>query len=194
MTSMRTTLFQKAPRSLRISGIYALESFYAFISADLCRSTVGCVYIGQSRMTKTTTLIPTSLIPVVTSVTSPNLIPSNTFLDLVEESALVSIVHLQNPFCFIMFNTRAGAHLAEMSLFLNISNILAVFNVSKPLDKDGMEVEPNVAWTTGATMLVFSVSFHSHVGLMNSSRHLKPFDCQIKPRSKQHPMLLGRES
>jgi hypothetical protein len=49
----------------------------------------------------------------------------------------------------------SGAHLAEMSLFLNVSNILAVFNVSKPKDEHGVEVEPKLAWTTGAaTMLV----------------------------------------
>jgi len=83
-----------------------------------------------------------------------------------------------DPFQYVFgFGRRVcpGAHLAEMSLFLNISNILAVFNVYKPVDKDGMEVEPNIAWTTGSTM------------------HLKPFDCQIKPRSRQYLMLLGRE-
>lgn len=45
-----------------------------------------------------------------------------------------------------------------MSLFLNMSNILAVFNVSKPLDKYGMEVDLDVAWNPGPTMLV-SLSF-----------------------------------
>jgi len=84
-----------------------------------------------------------------------------------------------DPFKFVFgFGRRVcpGAHLAQMSLFLNMSNILAVFNVSKSLDKNGMEVEPNIAWSTGPTM------------------HLGPFECQIKPRSKQHLMLIGRES
>ena len=44
--------------------------------------------------------------------------------------------------------------MAEMSIFLNVSNILAVFNISKPVDEHGVEVEPTPGWTTGATMLV----------------------------------------
>ena len=48
----------------------------------------------------------------------------------------------------------SGAHLAEMSIFLNVSNILAVFDISKPVDEHGVEVEPMPGWTTGATMLV----------------------------------------
>lgn len=82
------------------------------------------------------------------------------FLDLVEESALVSVTLLTFK-TLVHHVPPAGAYLAEMSLFLNISNILAVFDVSKPLDKDGMEVEPNAAWTTGSTTLVFYVSLSS---------------------------------
>ena len=41
-----------------------------------------------------------------------------------------------------------------MTLFLNVSNILAVFNISKPVDEHGLEVELMPAWTTGDTMLV----------------------------------------
>ncbi|PPQ78910.1 hypothetical protein CVT25_002370 [Psilocybe cyanescens] len=66
-----------------------------------------------------------------------------------------------------------GAHFAEMSLFLNISNILAIFDISKPLDSSGLPVEPAIAWTTGVI------------------RHLKPFNCQIKPRSQEHVAFLG---
>ena len=50
--------------------------------------------------------------------------------------------------------TIKGAHLAEMSLFLNICNILTVFNISKPLDAHGAEVEPEEKWTTGITTCV----------------------------------------
>ena len=38
-----------------------------------------------------------------------------------------------------------------MSIFLNIANILATFNISKPVDENGEEVEPTIAWTTGPT-------------------------------------------
>ncbi|KAF9562477.1 cytochrome P450 [Agrocybe pediades] len=81
-----------------------------------------------------------------------------------------------DPFKFVFgFGRRIcpGAHLAEMSLFLSISNILAVFDISKPLDKDGKEYEPEIEWTSGTTM------------------HMKSFPCRIKPRSKEHLMLLG---
>ncbi|KAF8914434.1 cytochrome P450 [Gymnopilus junonius] len=79
-----------------------------------------------------------------------------------------------DPFKFVFgFGRRAcpGAHLAEMSLFLNITSILAVFDISKAVDKKGMEIEPKIEWSSGTTM------------------HLKPFQCQIKPRSKERQSL-----
>ncbi|KAF8914418.1 cytochrome P450 [Gymnopilus junonius] len=79
-----------------------------------------------------------------------------------------------DPFKFIFgFGRRAcpGAHLAEMSLFLNITSILAVFDISKAVDEKGIEIEPKIEWSSGATM------------------HLKPFQCQIKPRSKERQTL-----
>ncbi|KDR77596.1 hypothetical protein GALMADRAFT_245744 [Galerina marginata CBS 339.88] len=81
-----------------------------------------------------------------------------------------------DPFKFVFGYGRRicpGAHLAEMSLFLNMASILAVFNISKPVDSNGLEKEPEIAWTSGTT------------------RHLKAFECQIKPRSKEHLSLLG---
>ncbi|KAJ2930399.1 hypothetical protein H1R20_g6704, partial [Candolleomyces eurysporus] len=59
-----------------------------------------------------------------------------------------------------------GAHLAEQSLFLNMTNILAVFNISKPKNPDGTEVEPPIVWSTGITT------------------HLESFPCDIKVRSQ----------
>lgn len=59
--------------------------------------------------------------------------------------------------CSITSNTSSsylGAHFAELSLFLNITNVLAVFNISKELDKDGKEIEPNLDFSTGVTTLV----------------------------------------
>ncbi|KAH9482218.1 Cytochrome P450 monooxygenase 208 [Psilocybe cubensis] len=66
-----------------------------------------------------------------------------------------------------------GAHFAEMSLFFSISSILAVFDISKPLDSNGLPEEPVIAWSTGVI------------------RHLKPFRCHIKPRSQEHVAYLG---
>ncbi|KAF8165778.1 cytochrome P450 [Crassisporium funariophilum] len=82
-----------------------------------------------------------------------------------------------DPFKYVFgFGRRIcpGAHLAEMSLFLNISNILAVFNISKPVDANGQNVEPRIAWTSGGATM-----------------HPKPFECHIKPRSNEHLLLLG---
>jgi hypothetical protein len=39
-----------------------------------------------------------------------------------------------------------GIHLAEASLFLNITNILANFIISKEVGKDGKEIEPEIQW------------------------------------------------
>jgi cytochrome P450 len=41
-----------------------------------------------------------------------------------------------------------GAALAEDTLFLAISNILAAFTISKALDGEGKETEPCVEWKT----------------------------------------------
>ncbi|KDR84295.1 hypothetical protein GALMADRAFT_205982 [Galerina marginata CBS 339.88] len=81
-----------------------------------------------------------------------------------------------DPYKFVFGYGRRicpGAHLAEMSLFLNMASILAVFNISKAVDDNGLEKEPEIEWTSGTT------------------RHLKAFECQIKPRSKEHLSLLG---
>ncbi|TFK18077.1 cytochrome P450 [Coprinopsis marcescibilis] len=63
-----------------------------------------------------------------------------------------------------------GARFAENGLFLNIANILAVFDISKARTfdgkvKSGVEIEPCVRWTTSVTS------------------HLEPFTCRITPRA-----------
>ena len=44
-----------------------------------------------------------------------------------------------------------------MSLFINISNVLAVFDISKDVDADGKQVEPPQLWTTSVTSYVISL-------------------------------------
>jgi cytochrome P450 len=59
-----------------------------------------------------------------------------------------------DPLKFIFgFGRRVcpGAHLAEMTLFLNIATLLTVFNISKPVDGEGNEVEPKIGWVNGTT-------------------------------------------
>ena len=44
-----------------------------------------------------------------------------------------------------------GAHLAEMTLFINVSTILSVFNILKSVDEQGKEIEPKIEWVNGIT-------------------------------------------
>ena len=44
-----------------------------------------------------------------------------------------------------------GAHLTEMTLFLNVATLLAVFNLSKCIDENGKEIEPKIEWVNGIT-------------------------------------------
>ena len=71
-----------------------------------------------------------------------------------------------DPFKFIFgFGRRVcpGAHLAEMTLFLNIATILAVFNISKPVDGEGHEVEPKIEWVNGITSYVIPYLFYNFI-------------------------------
>ncbi|KAK7029428.1 hypothetical protein VNI00_014682 [Paramarasmius palmivorus] len=72
-----------------------------------------------------------------------------------------------NPFKFIFgFGRRIcpGAHLAEQSVFLNVVNILAVYDIGPELDSNGKPVEAPIEFTGGITA------------------HMKPFKCRITPR------------
>ncbi|PFH47843.1 hypothetical protein AMATHDRAFT_151131 [Amanita thiersii Skay4041] len=60
-----------------------------------------------------------------------------------------------------------GVHFAETSLFLSITGILALYNISKKVDSDGKEITPSFDFTTGITS------------------HPKPFSCCITPRSPE---------
>ncbi|KAJ7031601.1 cytochrome P450 [Mycena alexandri] len=81
-----------------------------------------------------------------------------------------------DPFNFVFGYGRRvcpGATLAEDSLFLAISNILAAFNISRALDANGKEVEPCVEWRTSIVTLAMN------------------FGCRIVPRSPDLLASLG---
>ncbi|PFH49401.1 hypothetical protein AMATHDRAFT_147734 [Amanita thiersii Skay4041] len=61
-----------------------------------------------------------------------------------------------------------GALLAELSIFLNVVNILNTFVFRKAIDNDGQEVTPCLEYTTAVTS------------------HIKPFPCQIMPISQMN--------
>ncbi|KZP23279.1 cytochrome P450, partial [Athelia psychrophila] len=60
-----------------------------------------------------------------------------------------------------------GRHMARGTIWLNIGCILACFNIEKPLDAQGNAFEPSVKY------------------ISDLLRHPEPFECRIKPRSKQ---------
>ncbi|KAK2042897.1 cytochrome P450 [Colletotrichum somersetense] len=64
-----------------------------------------------------------------------------------------------------------GRYLADNSIYLNIVQLLAAYNISKPV-RDGLVVEPEVKFLPGSV-----------------SRPV-PFDASIKPRSPQHEKLI----
>ncbi|KAH7883383.1 cytochrome P450 [Phlebopus sp. FC_14] len=57
-----------------------------------------------------------------------------------------------------------GAHFAEVSLFLNIAGILAMFDISKAVDDQGRDIDPVIRYTDGIT------------------NHPFPFPCRIVSR------------
>lgn len=67
-----------------------------------------------------------------------------------------------------------GRVLADSSVWLTIAQSLAAFNIKKALDKDGKEIEPKVEFTPGIIS------------------HPVPFQCTIKPRSKEHEDLIRK--
>ncbi|KAJ7757069.1 cytochrome P450 [Mycena metata] len=81
-----------------------------------------------------------------------------------------------DPFNFVFGYGRRvcpGATLAEDSLFLAISNILATFNISRALDANGKDVEPCVEWKTSIVTMAMN------------------FGCRIVPRSPDLLASLG---
>lgn len=69
-----------------------------------------------------------------------------------------------------------GVHVAERSLFINVSRVLWGFNLSRKKGKDGSEVPVNANMEPG----FFSVPQH--------------FECDIRPRSEKHASMIREES
>lgn len=69
-----------------------------------------------------------------------------------------------------------GVHVAERSLFINVSRVLWGFNLTKKAGKEGKEVYVNTKMEPG----FFSVP--------------EPFHCDIRPRSEAHAKVMREES
>ena len=68
----------------------------------------------------------------------------------------------------------AGRHLADSSLFITIAQLLAVFHVSKALDDEGREIEPQIGSVPGVV------------------DHPVKFPYRIAPRSPKHVSLVDK--
>lgn len=68
--------------------------------------------------------------------------------------------------------TCPGMHIADASIFLSVSNILATLDISKALDANGKEIEPVVDYSSGGIS------------------HPKPFQCKVVPRSARAEALI----
>ncbi|CBX98111.1 similar to cytochrome P450 [Plenodomus lingam JN3] len=68
-----------------------------------------------------------------------------------------------------------GVHVAERSLFINVSRVLWGFNIRKKVGKDGKEVEVTDKMMPG----FFSVP--------------EPFECDVRPRSAKHKEIMMKE-
>jgi hypothetical protein len=69
-------------------------------------------------------------------------------------------------------------------LFLTVAQVLAVFNISKGLDKDGKEIEPDLGAPTG---LGNTTDLRASTDLVSQ---VPAFECEITPRGKKQVELI----
>ncbi|EAU87749.2 cytochrome P450 [Coprinopsis cinerea okayama7 len=67
-----------------------------------------------------------------------------------------------------------GRFLADASVFMILTTMVTLFDISKSVDSDGREIVPEVEYTEGFV------------------RHPKPFNCTIKPRSSTVAKLISQ--
>lgn len=67
-----------------------------------------------------------------------------------------------------------GLLLADTALFLNVAQSLAVFNINKPLDDEGKEIEPEIRWEPGVVS------------------HPAPYKAEVTPRGAEYERLIRK--
>ena len=82
-------------------------------------------------------------------------------------------------------------HVADASIFLSVTNVLSVFDISKAVE-NGVEVVPEIAVTSGVIRLVYLLNGRNRQNLKNlfSFSHPIPFKCNVKPRSAKAESLI----
>lgn len=69
----------------------------------------------------------------------------------------------------------AGKMMADSSVYITIASILAVFDISMPIDEAGNHVHPSAEYNTASVV-----------------NHPMPFDCRIAPRSEKAGTLIAQ--
>ena len=85
----------------------------------------------------------------------------------------------------IWFRICPGRYFADASLWIMMSNILAMFDIGPPLDASGNpQVIGNIKFTDGLTRFVaFPAQTVSTLTLLHADSHPEPFECTIRPRN-----------
>jgi hypothetical protein len=96
---------------------------------------------------------------------------------------------IYNPYC----RQCPGRHMAQESVWLAVSSIIAAFDISKSVDENGNVIEPtheylqSLIWCVGTRpRITFYLIFISSMPL--------PFTCSINPRSEEIERLIRASS
>lgn len=84
-----------------------------------------------------------------------------------------------------------GRFLADASLFVTVSTILAVFNLSKAVDANGNVITPAFEYTSGTLRSVqFVLDISIAADRTSRFSHPVPFKCMITARSRKAEALI----
>lgn len=84
---------------------------------------------------------------------------------------------------------------ADDAMFIQIASILATFDVSKALDKDGKEIMPREVYSSSTVVFVASfITAHLKADFRARRRALEAFECRIEARSKLAISLIASAS
>ncbi len=121
------------------------------MSLFFARTRIYNTFTGLSRTMKKCSTARLNLIQIVSWTlmiqTRPRLTLGNSYSGTEGEYAQVRQRGI--PLVYIHYYAQ-GAHFAELSIFLSITGILAMFNIRKQ-NQDGVEITPKFEFTTGIT-------------------------------------------
>ena len=86
-----------------------------------------------------------------------------------------------------------GKHLGDISLYSVVSSVLAVYNISAPVDEFGKPVQLQAEYKSGFLSYVFSPAYDDELGSwirLFTYRSPVPFKCTIQPRTKVAESLI----